>query len=326
MPIQLAGREAFDGPLVSIGLPTYNGARFLRESLESLLAQEYMQFEILVSDNGSTDGTEAIGRDFAARDSRVRYVRQPANLGAAANFNYVFRETGGTLFMWASDDDLWDPRFLTSCVAALHANATAVLACSRIRFIDEHGVAFNGRDMAVFDNPDLSSRSVTTRVEHLLSRHGWYQIYGLIRRDVLASVRPQTEAYGADVVLVTELALRGPFVRVDEVLFQFRIFERQAVGRGGEHQLAAESDRVRRAPYSNLQEACAAAIASAPVGFITRGQAWLGMVRATFLHRTRIAGWIRGEIRDRFHMAIADRDVRSIVKYGALLLARWDRR
>jgi len=92
-------------PKVSIGMPVYNGEPFIREALDSLLAQTFTDFELIISDNASTDGTEAICREYAARDARIRYVRQAENRGVGANFKFVLEEAVGGYFMWTAVDD-----------------------------------------------------------------------------------------------------------------------------------------------------------------------------------------------------------------------------
>jgi glycosyltransferase involved in cell wall biosynthesis len=99
-------------PKVSIGMPVFNGEPFIREALDSLLAQTFSDFELIISDNGSTDGTEAICREYAATDPRIRYVRQPKNRGALFNFQFVLDEARGEYFMWAAHDDRRLPEFL----------------------------------------------------------------------------------------------------------------------------------------------------------------------------------------------------------------------
>ena len=102
-------------PQVSIGMPVFNGEKFICEALDSLLAQTFTDFELIISDNASTDGTEAICGEYAAKDSRIRYVRQAENLGPAANFKYVLDVAVGEYFMWAAADDLWAPNFIDKC-------------------------------------------------------------------------------------------------------------------------------------------------------------------------------------------------------------------
>jgi len=99
-------------PQVSIGLPVYNGAKFIQEALDSLLAQSFTNFELIISDNASTDESEAICQKYVARDLRIRYVRQTENLGAIANFKFVLDEAVGEYFMWAAADDVWDKQWI----------------------------------------------------------------------------------------------------------------------------------------------------------------------------------------------------------------------
>ncbi|WP_448526536.1 glycosyltransferase family 2 protein [Parathermosynechococcus lividus] len=101
-----------ENPKISIGMPVYNGARYIREALDSLLAQTFTEFELIISDNASTDDTEAICREYAAKDHRVRYIRQSQNLGASANFKFVLDEALGEYFMWAAADDVWDENWI----------------------------------------------------------------------------------------------------------------------------------------------------------------------------------------------------------------------
>lgn len=114
------GMEIEGAPVVSIGLPVYNGGEALRRALDSLLAQIYESLEIVISDNASTDETEAICRDYAARDRRVRYLRNDTNIGAVANFNRAFELTCGSYFMWASHDDTWSPEYVATCMERHH--------------------------------------------------------------------------------------------------------------------------------------------------------------------------------------------------------------
>ena len=111
-----------DLPLVSIGLPVYNAERHLAKALDSLLAQDYESFELIVSDNASTDSTQEICTSYAKRDSRLRYHRAEHNMGAIWNFNRVFELATGEYFMWAAHDDLRDPRYVSACLAAMQSH------------------------------------------------------------------------------------------------------------------------------------------------------------------------------------------------------------
>src|SRR5688500_6871770 len=94
-------------PIVTIGMPVFNGEASVRQAIECLLGQTFAEFELIISDNASRDGTEAICREYAASDSRVRYIRQNENLGVLANFEFVLDQAGGEFFMWAAADDEW---------------------------------------------------------------------------------------------------------------------------------------------------------------------------------------------------------------------------
>src|ERR671915_430558 len=96
-------------PLVSIGLPVYNGANYLRKAVETILEQSYESLELIISDNASTDDTADICRDLSARDARIRVSRNAQNVGAARNYNIVFNAARGKYFKWAAHDDVLAP-------------------------------------------------------------------------------------------------------------------------------------------------------------------------------------------------------------------------
>jgi glycosyltransferase involved in cell wall biosynthesis len=203
-------------PLVTIGLPTYNGAAYLARSLDSLLAQDYPNFELVISDNASTDGTELIARACLKRFERLRYIRQETNVGAAANFNCTLAAASGPYFMWASDHDLWDPGFISRCVAVLEANPEAVLAYPQTMLIDEAGAPIEEMD----DQIDLGQASALARYKHLIWRLViCNMIYGVARRDALAATGGFPDVLGPDHVVLARMALQGPILRVEGHLF-----------------------------------------------------------------------------------------------------------
>ena len=120
-------------PKVSIGLPVRNGEDTLRIAIDSLLAQDYQDFELIISDNASTDETSKICLDYARRDSRVQFRRNDTNVGAAENFNGVFRSSRGKYFMWAAHDDRWHSSYVGRCLAGLEQNRDVVLCFTGIR-------------------------------------------------------------------------------------------------------------------------------------------------------------------------------------------------
>lgn len=129
-------------PQVSIGMPAYNGEKFIREAIDSLLAQTFTDFELIISDDASTDGTETICRDYAAKDSRVRYIRQTENLGGGANFKIVLAEARGKYFMFASNDDIWSPNWLTGLTTALQDAPRSASFGSAV-YVDAQGHKLN---------------------------------------------------------------------------------------------------------------------------------------------------------------------------------------
>lgn len=117
-------------PAVSIGMPIYNGGKYISEALDSLLAQTFTNFELIISDNCSTDNTERICKEYALKDSRIRYIRQLANIGSTANFAFVLQEAVGAYYMWAAHDDRWRSNFLEKLVHILINDSSCGLAFS----------------------------------------------------------------------------------------------------------------------------------------------------------------------------------------------------
>jgi len=209
-------------PKVAIGLAVYNGERFLRPALDSLLAQTMTDFELLISDNASTDSTPEICQKYALKDSRIRYVRQPANLGATANFNFLFRETRGKYFAWAAHDDVRHPDFLRRCVAALDQDPEIVLVFTRSRRIDEEGKVTGFYDK--WDNDmRISHPAPHIRFSDVVCvQHACLAIFGVIRRDVLARTPLLGTQVGSDRDLLGELALIGKWRQLPDELFDRR--------------------------------------------------------------------------------------------------------
>lgn len=204
---------------VTLGLPVYNGERFLAECLDSILGQTFEDFELLVSDNASTDATYEICLEYARRDSRIRLLRQARNIGAAANFNVLFEEGRAPYFKWCAHDDLLEPRYLESVYDRLEADPTAVLAHSHTRVVD---VSANREH--VFVPPfEMQEGDPAARLRQFLSHEQkCYEVFGLIRSDVLARTQLIGSYRGGDNVLLARLALLGPFRFVPEPLFVLR--------------------------------------------------------------------------------------------------------
>lgn len=206
-------------PLVSIGMPVYNGARFIREALDSILAQTFTDFELIISDNASTDETEAICREYAARDQRIRFYRNDRNMGASYNYNRVTELARGKYIRHAAHDDVLAPTNIERCVAVLESDRTVVLAYPQMARIDE-----NGTPIDVFtDSLDLSETDPVARWRrfHELLDDGSMcdPVFGLFRASTLRATRVLTRCIGADMILLAETALRGRIQEIPEVLF-----------------------------------------------------------------------------------------------------------
>jgi glycosyltransferase involved in cell wall biosynthesis len=225
--------------LLGIGLPVYNGEKHVALALDSILAQTYENFELIISDNASTDRTEEICRDYARRDRRVRYLRNSENLGAAKNYNRVFELfSGGKYFRWNSHDDLIAPSYLEKCVAALEASPRASVAFPRRRYItwEEGRLIGNAWESVAGASTEdgLATGRPTNRLESFANINfatilrlygGWFPVFAfaLYPTEILRKTHGVGSFPGGDRVLVAELALLGEFVEVPEELYFQRL-------------------------------------------------------------------------------------------------------
>jgi len=209
-------------PRVSIGIPVYNGAPFLRETLDCIVDQTWRDTEIVISDNASTDETPAICRAYAAADPRVRYHRSETNRGSAWNFNQVITLSRGEYFKLANADDLCDRTLVARCVAVLDAHPQVVACFGRTTLIDGRGRRIRDYD----DNLHLRMPDPEDRFMAVLRRLGLVNMMqGVVRLEALRRTALMGGYLGSDMVLVAELALHGEFHELEERLFQRRMHE-----------------------------------------------------------------------------------------------------
>jgi glycosyltransferase involved in cell wall biosynthesis len=205
--------------LVQICLPTYNGESHLAESLESLLNQTHRNIEIIIVDNASTDQTQSISERFAARDPRVRYHRSEEFVCATENWNRAYRivdPSRSQFFMWASDDDLWDARYIEKLIQPLQEDSSVVLSYSQFQSIDESGNAIG----PIGYSNVRPSGSAFYRVRSLIRCGQYCTIYGLIRISALRWTPAMIDvSFGADLWYMIQLCAEGPFAAVMEPLF-----------------------------------------------------------------------------------------------------------
>jgi glycosyltransferase involved in cell wall biosynthesis len=205
-------------PKLSIGMPIYNGQNFMREAIDSILAQSFRDFELIITDNASTDATEEICREYCAADSRIRYVRNDRNAGAAENYNLCFALAKGEYFKWAAHDDVLHPEFLSACIDALDRDRSVVLCFSRIGGIGEIIANYDYDNGMSFDASQVHRRFKTA----MDVRHWCISVFGVIRADELKKTSLIGSYVGSDRCLLTELALLGRMHRIPEVLFFHR--------------------------------------------------------------------------------------------------------
>ena len=209
-------------PLVSIGLPVYNGERYLRDALPRLISQDYPNFELIVSDNASTDNTAEICKEYSAVESRIRYIRQETNLGAIRNFNKVFELSSGKYFMWAAYDDWWDSSYVSKCVARLEQHPEAIICGSYFRILDENGNEIKHRGQYFVE---ATSTGRASRISRLLRfSNPAFSMYSLIRSEGLRDTPKLRGCWGGDLIMISELCLRGTIITIPEYLFGYRVF------------------------------------------------------------------------------------------------------
>jgi glycosyltransferase involved in cell wall biosynthesis len=207
-------------PLVSIGLPVYNGAAHIGLTLEGLLAQTFGDFELIVSDNASTDATRDVVEGYKLRDSRISYERQPVNIGANLNHSHVVRRARGELFKWSASSDWCEPTFLERCKDELLMHDDTVLVATRTRLFQAS--PSTSQDYAL--DVEILDQTPSARFTKLASTLALNNaMSGLIRMSALRSTRLLERYRGADLVLMGHLALLGKFRLINERLFYRRM-------------------------------------------------------------------------------------------------------
>ena len=273
--------------MVSIGLPVYNGEAYLRQALDSILAQTYRQFELVISDNASNDRTEMICREYGAADARIRYHRQPRNRGVTWNFRQVVLLSSAKYFLWTSHDDLLAPDYVERCVAILEQNPNVVLCYPDPVNIDEAGRKFQPGCELKADLPRPHQRFR----ELIGLDHSCVALFGMIRADVLKETSIHGDFADGDRCMLVELALRGDYYRIPEHLF----FHREHSGRFT-HQHPSRQEQTRRAnpdqttrfvfPHFRILQEYILAVHRAPLSWGERFRC--------YLHLLNWVRWYRG--------------------------------
>jgi glycosyltransferase involved in cell wall biosynthesis len=215
----------YSTPLVSVGLYVYNGERFLEEALDSILNQTFTDFELIISDNASTDRTGEIAQAYAKRDDRSRYYRSEKNMGGGWNMRRVYELATGKYFKWAAADDLLEPDFLRRCVEILERDPGCVVAYASTKQVDENETFIKNYVTPVKAD---SNDPVARFREMLLVNHNCYQIFGVMRISALHQLPPHGSYMSADRVLLARMSLLGRFYEVPEDLFISRRHSQQS--------------------------------------------------------------------------------------------------
>jgi glycosyltransferase involved in cell wall biosynthesis len=218
-------------PTVSVGVPVYNGEAFVGQALESLACQDFVDFEVIICDNASTDGTAKICQQYARRDPRFKYFRNDVNIGSGPNYRRVFELSTGTFFKWLPHDDRCYPHFLSRCVAALRSSSESVaLVYPQCEFIDEHGRVLGtapDRIGSIHPRPHRRLLKALTGLSYC------FPIDGLFRARYLSEVRLIPPLFYWDFTLLLEVSLLGHIVEIPEVLMQQRHHSQNSFGASG---------------------------------------------------------------------------------------------
>jgi glycosyltransferase involved in cell wall biosynthesis len=212
-------------PLVSIGMPVYNGARYIREALESVILQGFQNYELIISDNASEDATGTICAEYSGKHPQIRYIRQPHNIGGHGNFNFVTQQARGDFITWLAHDDALEADFLHKTVAYLLVNSRAAVIATDFAVIDEHGAQIGLEQLASI-RPEISwSRRAPEFFEYPGS-NVFFCIYGLMRTDVckgvLRSLAAPRRASGSELPILARMAVHGEIAALPHVLRKYR--------------------------------------------------------------------------------------------------------
>lgn len=281
-------------PLVSVGLPVYNGERFIRDTLESICSQSYSNLEIIISDNASSDRSVEICSSFAAKDPRIAIHVAERNRGAAWNYNFVFSRARGKYFKWAAHDDLLSPRFIEECVEYLERKPDYVLAFPRTQVVDQFGkeVLMDEQKLLLGSN-NRSERFLSAALESNF-RHN--PVFGLLRREVLAKTRLIGPFLASDLALLAELSFYGPFKQLDPILFHRRKHSGN-IGISEDHRefyVPGQKKQVIQMPYWRLYFELLVSIVKSDLRVFEK----LSLFPAFFRYGTHQASFLCSELRD----------------------------
>lgn len=208
-----------DQPLVSIGMPVYNEEKYIRASIEALLAQDYENIEIILSDNASNDNTSSICKELADANSNITFHQFNVNVGITRNFNHVLENSSGEYFMWASGHDLWSTNYITECVKIMINNPQAVISFGSSQWIDQDSQIMQSRQFGWADTRglDVFSRYIYAFWGNM------HPILGVIKKEKLLE-KPAINTAGTDMIILCRLSLEGDFTHATHAEWSRREF------------------------------------------------------------------------------------------------------
>jgi len=284
-----SGRSAASAQ-VSVGLPVFNGEQFLEQCVDSILRQTHRNFELIISDNASTDRTESICRRYAERDSRIRYERQPRNRGVTWNFRHVALLAQGGYFLWMAHDDYLAPEYIERCLEFIEKSPGSVLCYSKGIEVDEDGRQLGQKEQVLnADGPVAYERFR----ELIRMEHNCESIFGLIRTDVLKKTSIHGDFPDSDRCVLAELALYGNFAKLPEYLFFHREHSRRVTKQfptRQERMLRLNPERNLRVVFPHFRQLreYAAAIHRSPLVLKERWMCYLQLVRWCWIYKSRL--------------------------------------
>lgn len=282
-------------PVVSVGMPVYNGERYIADALASVLGQDYEKLEVLIFDNASGDQTQEICTRFASTDARVQYHRNEENIGAAANFTRAFERSTGKYFMVAAHDDLWHRSFISRCVEVLESNPEAAVCCTSLNQINEEGEVV----ALIAPNFEALERDPASRVRSLLSHPApWFAICGLFRIETLRKCRPFQRVWGSDVVMLTELCMLGQIATVSEPLFSYRVYQQKSFSNTMATIDPSSEEKSSLQLWKDLSLEVLRATRRSKVNRIVAARVW---IVAAFTLSMRWPSWIKEDLDQRYH-------------------------
>ena len=218
-------------PKVSIGMPVYNGAKFIRKALDSLITQTFTDFELIISDNASTDQTKKICKQYVAKDQRIRYSRQTENKGVAFNFNFVLEQAEGEYFMWAACDDLCEHNYITELVECFQHDESLVLCGSDTKIIDSTGNRIRIEHLESIYIKNINDWEKTRRLFFRYPTSNiFFTIYGLYKTEALKKCGIPSSGWkglftNSEVPFLARLSLLGRIAAIPKTLKSYRVHD-----------------------------------------------------------------------------------------------------